>query len=217
MKSTRLATLCVAFGLAAFSTFEVEAETYTDGTGETIWGHPPADIVSAEVTHNSNNVVFAITLNGNPNANGWVKLMVGIATGKTAGTATGNGWGRPINLSAGSGKGMNFWIGSWTDGSGGAEFRSYSNLTSTWSLAGATYNNNFPGTFAMSASTVTYTISRSALGLNSGDTIYFDVYTSGGGDRGGREREGEGERKVESGRRKDQRGGSAQELREGGA
>ena len=39
-------------------------------------------------------------------------VMIGIATGNGSGITSGNGWGRPINMSAPNG-GMTHWIGSW--------------------------------------------------------------------------------------------------------
>ncbi|MFM8818595.1 MAG: hypothetical protein ACKOHI_12125, partial [Phycisphaerales bacterium] len=70
--------------------------------------------------------------------------------------ANGNGWGRPISMNSPIGA-MNYWLGSWVDGGGGAELRSFGG--SGWNLDGATYSSNFPGSYSISGSSITYTVS----------------------------------------------------------
>jgi hypothetical protein len=98
--------------------------------------------------------------------------MIGISTG--AGTTSGNGWGRPINMT--SNGGMTRWVGSWVDSGGGAQFWNYSG--SAWSgpagLAGFSFTSG-------AQSTLTYTVSMASLGVSNGSTLYFDAYSSGGG------------------------------------
>jgi len=150
---------------------------YTDATGDLFDNQfTHLDIRQMNVTNTATNLVFTLTVNGNISTTNWGKYMVGIATGKNAGTATGNGWGRPINLNSPVG-GMDFWIGSWVDvPGGGAQLWKY---TSAW----AEQTGAVPG-IALAAgatSTITYTVSLSALGVSVGDDIYFDAYSSGGG------------------------------------
>ena len=133
------------------------------------------DLVSMEVSNTATDIVFKLTVNGSFSNVDWGKFMVGIATNNGTGTSTGNGWGRPINMSANGG--MTHWIGSWVDSGGGAELRSNA---AGWGLLGATYNGNFGG-FSVGASDITWTVSMAALGLNVGDTFLFDAYSSGGG------------------------------------
>lgn len=133
------------------------------------------DLVGMEVSNTATDIVFKLTVNGSFSNVDWGKFMVGIATNNGSGTSTGNGWGRPINMSANGG--MTHWVGSWVDGSGGAELRSNA---SGWGLLGATYNGNFGG-FSFSGSDITWTVSMAALGLNVGDSFTFDAYSSGGG------------------------------------
>jgi hypothetical protein len=100
--------------------------------------------------------------------------MIGMSTGNP-GTTSGNGWGRPINMSSTAG-GMDFWVGSWVDGGGGAQLWSYT--TGSWNGPAA------PSGFTRVAgaqSTITYTLSLASLGLNNGDSFFFDAYSSGGG------------------------------------
>jgi hypothetical protein len=75
---------------------------------------------------------------------------------------------------------MDFWVGSWVDGGGGAQLWSYT--TGSWNGPAA------PGGFTLAAgaqSTITYTLSLASLGLNNGDTFFFDAYSSGGGNGDG--------------------------------
>ena len=160
---------------------------YTDPAGDIGTGIATAggtlDILGMEVTNNATDITFKLTVNGNVSTNtggvDWGKFMIGIATGGT-GTTNGNGWNRPINLSSPIG-GMDYWIGSWVDSGGGAELYSYG---SVWSLSGATYNSNFPGSFSFAGgatSTVTYTATLASMGLAVNDVFYYDAYSSGGG------------------------------------
>ncbi len=163
----------------------MQAATYFDATGDIdpgiANGGGTLDIVSMEVTHTPSDLIFALTVNGNVGTVDWGKFMIGIATAKTLGTPTGNGWGRPINLVTnigGTDYGMNYWLGAWVDGGGGAQLWNYDNGLASWSgpaaLAGYTFT---PG----AQSLVTYTVARSALDLTGGDLFFFDAYSSGGG------------------------------------
>lgn len=132
------------------------------------------DILSMEVTNTATDLVFTLTVNGNTSTVDWGNFMIGIATGGT-GSTTSNGWVRPIRLDSPIG-GMDYWVGSWADGGGGSQ---------VWSYDGSAWTNTGPAPgFSMSAginSSLTYTLSLTSLGLNPGDTIYFDAYSSGGG------------------------------------
>ena len=155
--------------------------SYSDSANDIASGIATADgtldILGMEVSHTATDVIFSMTVNGNVNNTDWGKFMVGIATGNGPSTTSGNGWGRPINMDAPNG-GMNIWLGSWVDGGGGAEFRTFDG---NWNLSGATYNGNFPGSYSFSGNTITWTLSMAAMGVGMGDTFYFDAYSSGGG------------------------------------
>jgi hypothetical protein len=133
------------------------------------------DIVSMEVSTTSTDVTFGLTLNGDISSTDWGNFMIGIATGNTAGTTTGNGWGRPINLDSPIG-GMNYWIGSWVNSGGGSQLWSYNGTT--WDGPTALTAYSFT---AGATSLINYTISLSSLGITSPQTIYFDAFSSGGG------------------------------------
>ena len=108
-------------GLAVLLAVSARADTYNDSTADIdpgiANGGGTLDIVSMEVTHNATNLMFTLTVNGNITTTDWGNFMIGIATGG-AGTTTGNGWVRPINLDSPIG-GMDFWIGSWVNTGGG--------------------------------------------------------------------------------------------------
>ena len=168
--------LCVA-GLAVLVAVSAWADVYTDSSGDIdagiSSGNGTLDILSVEVTHNATDVMFSLTLGGDVSTTDWGKFMIGIAGGGT-GTTSGNGWSRPINLDSPIG-GMDFWIGSWVDGGGGAQLWSYNGATwdldtmSGWSFTGG------------AQSTLDYSVPLATLGLGEGDSFYFDVYSSGGG------------------------------------
>lgn len=177
---TTSAVLAGALALGVAGHLNANPDIFNDATGDIdpglATGGGTLDLVSLEITNTATDIVFSLTVNGSLNSTDWGKFMIGIAQGG-APASNSNGWGRPINMDAPNG-GMTRWIGSWVDGGGGAENRAFSG--GSWSLAGATYNSNFGG-FAFAGNNITYTLSLSSLGLNLGDTFYFDAYSSGGG------------------------------------
>ena len=181
--------------------------SYTDAIGDIDPGLPTAggtlDIVGMEVSNTLTDIAFKLTVNGNVTSPDWAKYMIGIATQKTDGTLTGNGWGRPINLSydndplAAQIVGMNHWIGSWVDGSstkpiGGSELYTYNNGSSAWDANGKSWiappldppNPPYPWPYTVTAgaqSTVEWSFPLALFNLVPGNVIYFDAYSSGGG------------------------------------
>jgi hypothetical protein len=154
-----------------------DAPIYTDATAELFDnGFPHLDITQMNVTNTATNLIFTLTVNANINTTNWGKYMIGISTGKNAGTTTGNGWGRPINMTSPVG-GMDFWVGSWVDAPGGG--------AQLWKHTGAwsEQTGSVPGIALApgATSTITFTVSLASLGLVAGDAIYFDTYSSGGG------------------------------------
>lgn len=194
--------------LAASSVFAVQGTTspYTDAIGDIDPGITTADgtldIVGMEVSNTLTDVIFKLTVNGNISTTDWGRFMVGIATAKSDGTLTGNGWNRPINLSydndpfAAQIVGMNHWLGAWVDGTsthsgtgggaGGAEFYRYSNNDSQWVKDASTFDVSIPSGYGYSVtsgslSSMQWTVPLSSMNLVPGNLIYFDAYSSGGG------------------------------------
>ena len=176
--------------------------SYTDAIGDIdpniTTANGTLDIVGMEVSNTLTDIAFKLTVNGNVTNPDWAKYMIGIATQKTDGTLTGNGWGRPINLSydndpfAAQIVGMNHWVGSWVDGFsqkpiGGSELYTYNNGSSTWDANGQSWNNAtpYPWPYTVTAgaqSTVQWSFPLALFNLVPGDEIYFDAFSSGGGD-----------------------------------
>ena len=181
-KTLNLFNLLIAAATMIGMNSAFAAQTYTDAIGETI---NPADgtidFVGAEVSNTATDLVISLKVNGNVGTTDWGKFMIGIATTKTDGTTSGNGWNRPINLSAPSGKGMDFWTGAWVDGGGVSQLYKYTSGTPTGSWSNIGSSNQQIGTYATGKSLLTYTYSLATLGVTVGDTIYFDAYSSGGG------------------------------------
>ena len=185
-KTLNLFNLLVAAATMIGINSAFAAQTYTDAIGESISSADGTiDFVGAEVSNTATDLVISLKVNGDVGTTAWGKFMIGIATTKTDGTTSGNGWNRPINLSAPSGKGMDFWTGAWVDNGGGSELYKYTYsgtpLTGSWSkMIGDNQSNQQIGTYATGKSLLTYTYSLATLGVTVGDTIYFDAYSSGG-------------------------------------
>jgi hypothetical protein len=165
---------------AAFAVGTLQAQTlfsnnFTDSpTDAYVSGGGTAEILSMEVSNTANDLRFSLTVGGNVATTDWVKFLVGISTGEGPSTTTGNGWARPINMTSPVG-GMNYWLGSWVDGGGAAQFFSYNGTA--WVLGTAPTFSFTSG----SQSVINFTVPFSAIGISLNDTIYFDAYTSGGG------------------------------------
>ena len=181
-KTLNLFNLLVAAATMIGINSAFAAQTYTDAIGESIASADGTiDFVGAEVSNTATDLVISLKVDGNVGTTDWGKFMIGIATTKTDGTTSGNGWGRPINLSAPSGKGMDFWTGAWVDGGGASQLYKYTSGTPTGSWSNIGTSNQQIGTYATGKSLLTYTYSLATLGVTVGDTIYFDAYSSGGG------------------------------------
>jgi hypothetical protein len=173
----RIALLLACGSLLGISTAQT-IQTYTDATGEihaNVGNHPHLDITSVVVTVNAaaTDVTIRINLQGSPLASGgsnWGKYLVGIRSGG-GGSTTSNGWGRPIYLASG----MTRWIGTWADAAGDTCDGQIYSYSGSWSPAGA------PTSVTKDATGITITTSVASLGMDPGETIAFDVYTSGGG------------------------------------
>ncbi|MDX2131848.1 MAG: hypothetical protein SFY69_07335 [Planctomycetota bacterium] len=175
--SIRVMGIVALAGLAQVASGQT---TYNDSTFD-VFDNPPdraydhLDISSVTVSHDATNINFTINVRGNADSRDWAKFCVGIDTGAAGGSST-NGWGRNIDW---AGQGIDFWIGSWVDGGGGAELRA----APGWNLLAATYNGDttIGGSFNSPVTQRTLSVSRALLGLTGNDTFRFDVVTTGGG------------------------------------
>jgi hypothetical protein len=173
MKKILLST----FIAAAFAVVSASAQIFNDASGDIDPGISTAsgtlDILSTEVSSpTASDIRFNITVNGNITTADWGNFMVGIATGGT-GTTTGNGWNRPINLNSPIG-GMNYWLGSWVNGGGGAQLWSYNGTSWDQAVTGPTISLT-----AGTTSQISLTLPLASIGSPTG-TWYFDAYSSSG-------------------------------------
>ena len=144
------------------------ASVYTDATADLFDnGMPNLDIASVEMTDNGVDLTISVTTASYAN---WTKYMIMFNT--VAGGATSNAWSRPIDL---AGTEIEYFLGSWVDASpGNSQFVAYESGAWNWGAA-STFTNSVSG------NTVSWTVSLASLGLSAGQTMWFDVATSGGG------------------------------------
>jgi hypothetical protein len=155
----------LAVCLLAFAVLKVRADVYTDATNDLFTtGAPQLDIASVTVTNDSTNLFFTIKLVGNPILTNWGSYAIAFVTG-SGGATNGNGSGAAINLT----KGINYWATCL--GWGSQKLYQYNTNTSSW------VTNNGGLTFANSSSSVSLSVPYASIGLTSGSSFQFDVYT----------------------------------------
>ncbi len=183
-------TLMTAAALAMIAG-GAQAEVYLDNSGwhvtggdlhDTFYsqGFDHLDITQVEVTNDANFIYFDISVVGDLDGTNWGKYLIGMNTGRNAGTNT-DAWGRNIDWAGG----LTDFVGSWADDGGtgvGAELHAWDGAA--WNLTDATYaaGTEIMGDDANHAAGVQrIAVSLSALGVGVGDVIMFDVATTGGG------------------------------------
>lgn len=162
---------CTAALALASTTFaetvytDAEFDMFDNGVGN-------LDISSVAVSNDATNLYISVTTRQFAT---WTKYMLFLNTGG-AGTGS-NAWNRPVNL---SGQSITHFVGSWVDqGSDNQQLVDWDG--SNWNWGGVIVSSN-----SVSGNTVTFTMSLASLGLGVGDSLLFDVATSGdgGGDSG---------------------------------
>jgi len=133
-------------------------------------GHTHLDVLSIEAMNTATTLTFSFSLTGSPIDTNWGKYGVLIRrTGMVDTSVRNNGWNRPFNL----GGGANVWLAGWADGATPG-FEAY-NYDGAWNKV------NPNGTPAITAGGYAMTVNLADVGIMLGETITFDVYTSGGG------------------------------------
>lgn len=155
----------VAASLIAAAT---HAAVYTDSSGDLFDnGFTNLDISSVVMSDDGVNLSISVTTGSFQN---WTKYMMYFDT--AAGGTGSNAWSRPVDL---GGRQIDHYIGSWVDApSNNSQFVSWTG--SSWNWGSEMYLTN-----SVSGNTVTWTVSLASLGVSAGQTIYFDIATSGGG------------------------------------
>ncbi len=178
-----LATLVLALPSA-------NCTTYNDATGDN-YGGPEVDISSVVINNDANNLTFQINMNpaANIGVNHFANYEIGIKIGSGAGGQTAiNGTfgtgvpaaGNPYGNSVGISSGENFFIGNFLDSpgnfSGGAQLYSYA-AAAGWTQIGSTapITEIYTGTPSS-----TFSLPLLSLGLSSGSSFQFDVWTTFG-------------------------------------
>jgi hypothetical protein len=154
----------IVCAIAASVASAASADSYTDASLDLFDnGFDNLDITGVNMSDDGVNLTIAVTTRGFQN---WTKYMMYFNT--TGAGTTSNGWARPVNLTSN----IDYYVGSWVDApSDNAQFWSW---TGAWNQTGTLTNS-------VSGNTVSFTMSLASLGLSAGQTIYFDVATSGGG------------------------------------
>ncbi|MCX7865973.1 PEP-CTERM sorting domain-containing protein [Limisphaera sp. VF-2] len=169
MKKTLLVSVCATALLVSEAPAAVN---FPDATGDfTPSGFGYLDITSVVVDNDATTLSFQIHLAGNPLAVDWAKYLIGLDTAPGGNTTGPDGWGKPISMSVG---GMDYFIGSWMNFGTGAELRHWDG--SAWPIVSGSGI-----TVATGPSSVTLSLPLASLGVNIGDTLRFDVYTTSDG------------------------------------
>jgi len=132
-------------------------------------GFANLDIVSVLVSNTDTHITFTVETRGYES---WTKYLFFLNTGAADQTST-NAWNRPLDM---NGQTIDHFIGSWVDaGSDNAQLWSFNG---GWNLD-VLFSNDQSDT---GNRRVSWTVSLEDLGLGLGDSLLFDVGTSGGGD-----------------------------------
>lgn len=156
------------------------AGVYNDSTGELFDnGFTHLDIVSVTMTNDASNLYISIQTSGNLDVDSWGNYMVAIDSG--AGGTADNPWGpRPMDF---GGVMIDSWIGTWANDGGSGIGGQVWNFGAGWSLdAGLSGSDDSQH----AAGRQVFSVALADLGLSIGQTIFFDVMSSGtgGGDGG---------------------------------
>lgn len=163
MKQSLLVT-AVAAALASVAS----ADSYTDSSFDLFDnGFDNLDITGVDMTDDGTNMTVSITTRGFQT---WTKYMMYFNTSGGMGTSS-NAWSRPVNLTSN----IDYYIGSWVDAA------SNNSQLVTWTGGAWNWGSEQYLTNMITGNTVSWTFSLASMGLSAGQTIYFDVATSGGG------------------------------------
>jgi hypothetical protein len=169
MVNARIALACSAAGAVLFLSGAASATPYPDAIGEQAGTNDSeVDIAGVEVTRDLNNVNFQIKLNADISTVNFGNYLIGIQTGPGGSTDLNNPWTKPIGISSG----MSFWVGSWVNFGGGAQLYAWDG--NAWNQVGGTI---FP---TLVPDSTTISIPLTSLGLSSGSTFKFDVWSTYG-------------------------------------
>jgi hypothetical protein len=160
--------ILIVSALAAAVASVAAADSYSDASFDLFDnGFDNLDITGVDVTDDGSNMTISVTTRGFQT---WTKYMMYFNVSGGAGTSS-NAWSRPVNLTSN----IDYYIGSWVDAA------SNNSQLVTWTGGAWNWGSESYLTNAVSGNTVSWTFSLASMGLSAGQTIYFDIATSGGG------------------------------------
>ena len=153
--------------LAAVVGTSALADVYTDATFDQGPDNGNLDLVSVTVTNDDTNLFFAIETREIAD---WTKYLAFIDTGAGGADGNNNAWFRNVEMGP---AGIDFFAGAYIDGGGGIAQHSWNG--SGWDgWGGAALSIDW------AANTVTMSFELLDLDISAGDTIGFEIGTSGG-------------------------------------
>ena len=159
-----------AIALAAITASTSFADVYTDGSFDQGPDNSNLDLISVEVTNDESNVFFSVTTREFAD---WTKYMVFVDSIDDSGAdGNNNGWVRNVEMGP---AGIDYFMGAWVDNGGGTALYGWDDA---WSSITGGSVVNIDG----AANTVTMSISLATLGLELGDSLRFEIGTTGGGE-----------------------------------
>ncbi|MCP4589346.1 MAG: lamin tail domain-containing protein, partial [bacterium] len=151
----------------------IPSTTYNDTVGDVFAGlGPHYDIVSVEVGNDASMLYFTVEVDGPVDVGGDTgngEYLIFLDT--KPGGSTGNAWGRQINATVDH----DYFIGSWPDGGGGAQFWKYDG---GWYQPGGGLSIDLTD---KANGRISYAVPLSDLELSEDDVFAFDVVATGGG------------------------------------
>lgn len=159
-----------AIALAAITASTSFADVYNDGSFDQGPDNSNLDLISVEVTNDESNVFFSVTTREFAD---WTKYMVFVDSIDDSGAdGNNNGWVRNVEMGP---AGIDYFMGAWVDNGGGTALYGWDDA---WSSITGGSVVNIDG----AANTVTMSISLATLGLEVGDSLRFEIGTTGGGE-----------------------------------
>jgi hypothetical protein len=159
-----------AIALAAITASTSFADVYNDGSFDQGPDNSNLDLISVEVTNDESNVFFSVTTREFAD---WTKYMVFVDSIDDSGAdGNNNGWVRNVEMGP---AGIDYFMGAWVDNGGGTALYGWDDA---WSSITGGSVVNIDG----AANTVTMSISLATLGLELGDSLRFEIGTTGGGE-----------------------------------
>ncbi|MFT3785750.1 MAG: PEP-CTERM sorting domain-containing protein [Tepidisphaeraceae bacterium] len=168
----RLRPIYAAIAATLVSAPLVSAATFLDSQNDNFDGNSNMDIAVVDVSNTASTITFTVTTRGSlASPSDWGKYCIGIDTGAGTGdfgnANVGNPWGRNIIMASG----MDAWVGSWVDSGGGAQ---------AWKYSAGVWSQGASATPTLTSTSTTFTLPLADFGLSVGQTILFDVYSTGG-------------------------------------